>query len=206
MQRVEPLVRDDLGLKSVDEEYGHKLINEELRKEWEAPMSAKISQTHDEAFNLRMLKSTPPRRKLSHDEDEEDKNKAGSSPKKSIHLPRVTKSKRKTASTKSKDEDNEFVPIGRSKTIAHHQKTNEDSWHEELFNKDLYKIDLDQINTSISTLFLTTLKFSDELVKNMISGLGELVVNNVEELSSQTTLGSGKGTHLQTNIQQKPKK
>ena len=45
MQRVEPLVRDDLGLKSVDEEYGHKLINEELRKEWEAPMSAKISQT-----------------------------------------------------------------------------------------------------------------------------------------------------------------
>ena len=94
-------------------------------------------------------------------------NKAGSSPKKSIHLPRVTKSKRKTASTKSKDEDNEFVPIGLKigdhfseiKTIAHHQKTNEDSWHEELFNKDLYKIDLDQINTSISTLFLTTCNF-----------------------------------------------
>ena len=83
MQRVEPLVREDLGLKSVDEEYGHKLINEELRKEWETTLSAKLSQTHDEAFSLRMLKSTPPRRKLSHDEDqdEEDKSKAGSSPK-----------------------------------------------------------------------------------------------------------------------------
>lgn len=82
MQRVEPLVREDLGLKSVDEEYGRKLINDEFRKEWETPLLAKVSQTHDEAFNLRMLKSTPPRRKLSHDEDEEDKyNSKGSSPK-----------------------------------------------------------------------------------------------------------------------------
>ena len=127
-------------------------------------------------------------------------------PNKSIHLPRASKSKRKTASAKTKDEDNEFVPIGRSKTIAHHQKTNEDAWHDEVLNKDLYKVDLDQINASVSSLFLTTLKLSDELVKNMISGLGELVVNNVEELSSQTTLGSGKGGQLQTTVQQKPKK
>lgn len=82
MQRVEPLVRDDLGLKSVDEEYGHKLINDDLRAQWDAPLSAKVSQTHDEAFSLRMLKSTPPRRKLSHDEDEGDKHSSkGSSPK-----------------------------------------------------------------------------------------------------------------------------
>lgn len=119
-------------------------------------------------------------------------------------MPRTTK--RKTASAKIKDDDTDFTPIGRSKTVAHHQKTNEDAWHDEVLNRDLYKIDLDQINTSISTLFLTTLELSDELVNSMISGLGELVVNNVEELSTQTTLGSSKGPQLSANIQQKPKK
>ena len=118
---------------------------------------------------------------------------------KSIHLPKT--SKRKTESVKIKDEDNEFTPIGRSKTIANRQKTHEEAWHEENINKDLFKIDLDQINTSISTLFLTTLELSDNLVKNMILGLGELVVNNIEELSTQATSSRDKSIQLPVNAQ-----
>lgn len=118
---------------------------------------------------------------------------------KSIHLPKT--SKRKTESVKIKDEDSEFTPIGRSKTIANRQKTHEEAWHEENINKDLFKIDLDQINTSISTLFLTTLELSDSLVKNMILGLGELVVNNIEELSTQATSSRDKSIQLPVNAQ-----
>ena len=52
---------------------------------------------------------------------------------------------------------------------------------------------------------MTTLKFSDELVKNMILGLGELTVNNVEDMSTSTSSG-GKSLDLSLESNRKSRK
>lgn len=200
MQKVEPLVREELGLKSVDEEYVHKLLNEHVRKEINSVQDDRANQTYNHEQNQKILAGACHARKLS--QEEEKTTPKGRNTVQSIRPSRVM---RKLASSGKKGSNHDLTPIGRSKTITGMQKTQEDQWHEDLINNDLYKIDLDQINTSIRTLFLTTLKFNDELIKDMISGLGELIVNSVEELSTQTTLGSGKGT-LAAHMNPKQKK
>lgn len=148
-------------------------------------------------------------RKTSLDEEEEEKigkSQTFKSPGKSVQAVRASKIKRRTTSGKNEEENQSFNPIGRSKTLTGHpSKTQEDNWHEDIINPDLYKIDLDQIHNSISTLFVTTLGFSDELIKNMISGLGELVVNSVEESSSPSGRGSTKNK-ISAHITSKQKK
>jgi hypothetical protein len=85
--------------------------------------------------------------------------------------------------TIEENKDMGFSPIGRSRLHTLH-KSNDDH---DLLHKDIYRADLDQIYTSINTLFHITLKFSDKLIKDMISGLGELAVSNVEEFSTPTS-------------------
>lgn len=205
MQRVEPLVREELGLKPIDEEYSHKLINDNLKRDWSTTESSSINQTMDEVQTKKILKSNAvQKRRLSHDEEDKEPQGINKLARKggSIQQPRATMNRRKQFSKKDNDL-NDWNPLGRSKTIAGHQKTQEENWSEELFSKENYKIDIDQINTSISSLFLTTLQFSDDLVKSMISGLGELIVNNVEELSAPTSASSNRFTE---GFATKPKK
>lgn len=207
MQKIEPLVREELGLKPVEEEYLHKLVHESVRREIETAQADKVNQTHDETNTHKVLSGTLPRRKLSHS-DEEEKD-FGSNTKnmgnKNVQPVRPSRSKRRTGTGKQKEGNRDWSPIGRSRTITNHQKTQEEYWHEDFVHSDLYKIDLDQIHTSISTLFLTTLKFTDDLIKSMITGLGELIVNSVEELSSQPNSASSKSS-LASNMVPKPKK
>jgi hypothetical protein len=181
MQKVEPMVREELGLKTVDEDV-KKLVNDSVRKEIDGiHLERALNQVDLYDPNLQSEE------KVSYEE-----HKMGI--KKSVQHIRPSKGKRKTKPQKDEDEElEEFSPIGRSKTVTGHRKGSKEEWHDEVMNNELYKIDLDQIHTSLNSLFKTTLKFSDELIKDMIAGLGELIVNNVEELSSPT-MGSGKKT------------
>lgn len=189
MQRIEPIIREELGLKSADEEYGNQLINRQLKKDWGVPKSLKMNQTFEDSYNLGKLRELKPKRKLSHDKEEEKSSNSNVNNSLRISEPPRINKRRKTGTNKRDLEEQDFSPIGRSKTFVGHHRTHND-FHEEGSTGDLYKIDLEQINTSISTLFMTTLKFSDELVKNMILGLGELTVNNVEDMSTSTGSGS----------------
>lgn len=207
MQKIEPLVREELGLKPVEEEYLHRLVHESVRREIETAQADKVNQTHDESNNYKALSNTVPRRKLSHSEEEEKDyhNMASTMSNKSVQPVRPSRSKRRTGTGKQKEGNRDWSPIGRSRTITNYQKTQEEHWHEDFIHSDLYKIDLDQIHSSISTLFLTTLKFTDDLIKSMITGLGELIVNSVEELSTQPTFATGRNS-LAANMVPKPKK
>lgn len=203
MQKIEPLVRDELGLQSADEEYGHQLINLELKKEWGVHKASKVNQTFSEFSQYGRIRGINAKRKLSHDEEEnkDDRFQVNNSFKKSkaIQQPKSSLGRRKTATNKVEGDDNDFNPIGRSKTISGQQKTQTD-WHDEPNLKELNRIDLDQINTSISTLFISTLQYPDELVKEMIAGLGELIVNNIEEMSESPNSTASKtiDSHLES--------
>lgn len=47
--------------------------------------------------------------------------------------------------------------------------------------------------------------FSDEIIKNMISGLGDLIVNNVEECSSPSNRGGNKGNIMNIMVPKEKK-
>jgi hypothetical protein len=164
-------------------------------KEIQAAQNDRLSQTVDPAINADiLLKKHSSQRSSVNEEEKRGKSHSFKSPGKSVQAVRASKIKRRTVDGKSEDETTDFTPIGRSKTFTGYPSKT----HEDIVNPDLYKIDLDQIHTSISTLFVITLGFSDELIKNMISGLGELIVNSVEESSSPNVRGSGKtiSSHL----------
>lgn len=180
MQRVEGLVREEMGMKGADEDVG-KLVNDSVRKEIDG-IHLERALNHVEVYDP----NAKSEEKVGYEE-----HKVG---KKVVQHIRASKGKRKTKPQKQEEEEFEdFSPIGRSKTVTGHRKGSKDEWHDEVINSELYKIDLDQIHTSLNSLFKTTLKFSDDLIKDMIAGLGELTVNNVEEQSSPT-MGSGKKT------------
>lgn len=211
MQRIEPIIREELGLTSADEDYDHQLINKNLKKEWGIPRANKVNMTFDESHSLGKLRELKPQRKLSHDKEEVKLSKHAH---KDTHDDKAkdlgvdasqTAARRRTLHHRHNADDQHFEPLGRSKTITGINKTNMDN-HDDISFSDLYKIDLEQINVSISTLFMTTLKFSDELVRDMISGLGELIVNNVEDMSAPTNSHSSKTLDLNLDSSSKGKK
>ena len=216
LQKVEPLVRDELGLRSV-EDSSSLLINDSVRREIDKSLSKgpitglggldKVNQTFAHESGKNIYSGDNPKRKLSEEKKSIKKTMKPETTHKNIQKIRSSKGKRKTVLAKQKSDNPDFDPIGRSKTITgHHRKNVDDEWDEDFLHSDSSKIDLDQIHNSISTLFLTSLKFTDSQIQDMITGLGELIVNTVEELA-QPTSGSGKKkSSLASRMVSKPKK
>ena len=130
MQRIEPFIREELGLKSADEEYGNQLINRQLKKDWGVSKSLKVNQTFENSNNLGKLRELRPQRKLFHDKEAKvNYLNADNNFGRTVEQTRIDK-KRKTSTYKRDIEEQDFSPIGRSKTFVGTQRTHND-FHEE---------------------------------------------------------------------------
>jgi hypothetical protein len=59
LQQIEPIVREELGMQAIEEDFNCDSITYNNLKDSIIPMTAKPNQTYDQGFNLQFEDTTP---------------------------------------------------------------------------------------------------------------------------------------------------